>query len=184
MNKDTIIRFLPLIVFLVLCVALYRGLFLNSQALPSALVGKPFPEFALTQLKDASVTRTNTSFGEGIKIVNVWATWCPACRYEHPYLLDLAKSERFTIYGLNYKNERDLAIKWLVDLGDPYAFSIFDPQGKLGLDLGVYGAPETFVVDHHNVIRKRFAGTLALNVWQQEFEPLIKQIEQEQARGE
>lgn len=181
-----VIRFLPLIVFIALGVVLYRGLFLNPQALPSALVGKPFPEFALTQLKDASVTHTKASFGEGIKIVNVWATWCPSCRYEHPYLLELAQTEsdRFTIYGLNYKDERDLAVKWLVDLGNPYAFSIYDDEGKLGLNLGVYGAPETFVVDHHNVIRKRFAGTLAKNVWQQEFEPLIKQIEQEQARGE
>ena len=179
-----IIRFLPLILFIALGVVLYRGLFLQPQLLPSALVGKPMPAFSLPQLKDESVILTEQSLDDGIKLVNVWATWCPSCRHEHPYLLDLAKSDRFTIYGLNYKDERDLAKKWLVELGDPYRFSMFDEQGKLGLDLGVYAAPETFVVDHHNIIRKRFAGPIVGQVWEKEFEPLIKQIEQERARGE
>ncbi len=179
-----VIRFIPLVLFVALGVVLYRGLFLSPQELPSALVGKSVPAFTLTKLKDGSVTVTEQSFDDGIKLLNVWATWCPSCRYEHPYLLDLAKSERFTIYGLNYKDERELAQRWLVELGDPYQFSVFDPLGKLGLDLGVYAAPETFVIDHNNIIRKRFAGPILDKVWQQEFEPLIKQIEQERARGE
>ncbi|WP_286263197.1 DsbE family thiol:disulfide interchange protein [Thalassotalea atypica] len=179
-----IIRFLPLIVFIALGVVLYRGLFLNPQALPSALVGKPVPAFTLAQLKDPSTTLTAESLDSGIKLLNVWATWCPSCRHEHPDLLELAKNNRFTIYGINYKDDRELALKWLRDLGDPYRFSIFDEQGKLGLDLGVYAAPETFVVDHHNIIRKRFAGPIVGQVWEKEFEPLIKQIEQERARGE
>ena len=179
-----IIRFIPLIVFIALGVVLYRGLFLSPQELPSALVGKSVPEFSLPALRDENKVFTSQSLGDGIKLLNVWATWCPSCRVEHPYLLELSKSDRFTIYGLNYKDERALAIKWLTDLKDPYAFSIFDEQGKLGLDLGVYAAPETFVIDHHNVIRKRFAGPIVPKVWKEEFEPLIKQIEQEQARGE
>lgn len=179
-----VIRFLPLVVFIALGVVLYRGLFLSPQELPSALVGKPVPDFSLTALKDANMTVNEQSLGAGIKLLNVWATWCPSCRYEHPFLVELSKSDRFKIYGLNYKDERELALQWLVDLGDPYAFSVFDPLGKLGLDLGVYAAPETFVVDHHNIVRKRFAGPIDDKVWQKEFEPLIKQIEQERARGE
>ncbi|NMP30264.1 DsbE family thiol:disulfide interchange protein [Thalassotalea sp. M1531] len=179
-----IIRFLPLIVFIALGVVLYRGLFLKPQELPSALVGKPVPEFTLTGLKDGDRTLTSVGQKGDIKLLNVWATWCPSCRYEHPYLLDLAKSDQFKLYGLNYKDERDLAIKWLEDLADPYQYSIFDPNGRLGLDLGVYAAPETFVIDHNGIIRKRFAGPIDGKVWQKEFAPLIKTISQERARGE
>jgi len=179
-----VIRFIPLILFIALGIVLYRGLFLEPQKLPSALVGKTMPAFSLPDLIDSSKTITNTDMGSGIKIINVWATWCPACRHEHPYLLEMAKSDRYTLIGINYKDERPLANQWLVKLGDPFALSIFDADGTLGLDLGVYGAPETFVIDHHNIVRKRFAGTLDGRVWEKEFEGLIKQIEQERARGE
>ena len=182
MNK--IIRFLPLIVFIALGVVLYRGLFLNPQELPSALVGKPVPQFSLPGLKNADETLTPASLKGDVVLLNVWATWCPSCRYEHPYLLDLAKSDEIKLYGLNYKDERTLAIKWLNDLDDPYQFSIYDEKGRLGLDLGVYAAPETFVIDHHGIIRKRFAGPIDAKVWQREFAPLVKTIQQEQARGE
>lgn len=179
-----VIRFLPLIVFIALGVVLYRGLFLKPQELPSALVGKPIPAFTLTQLKDANKQLTAEDLKGDIVLLNVWATWCPSCRYEHPYLLDIAKSSQVTLYGLNYKDERDLAIKWLDELGDPYQFSVFDEAGRLGLDLGVYAAPETFVIDHHGIIRKRFAGPIDADVWQREFAPMIKTISQERARGE
>ncbi|MFD2165196.1 DsbE family thiol:disulfide interchange protein [Thalassotalea euphylliae] len=179
-----LIRFLPLIVFIALGAVLYRGLFLEPEKLPSALVGKKVPDFSLTQLQDPARTLTPGDLAGDVVLLNVWATWCPSCRYEHPYLLDLAKSDRIKLYGLNYKDERDLAIKWLKDLGDPYQFSVFDDTGRLGLDLGVYAAPETFVIDHHGIIRKRFAGPIDANVWQKEFAPLIKTIEQEKARGE
>lgn len=177
MNK--VIRFIPLILFVVLAVVLYRGLFLNPQAMPSALVGKKMPEFSLTALQDESRILNKATLMGDIYLINVWATWCPSCRYEHPYILELAKDKRFNIYGLNYKDERKAAIKWLSELGDPYQFSIFDPLGHLGIDLGVFGAPETFVIDHTGTIRKRFAGTIDYQVWQQEFEPLIKLIEVE-----
>lgn len=178
MNK--VIRFIPLILFVVLAAVLYRGLFLNPQDMPSALVGKKLPDFALTQLKSPNKVINSKDLAGNIILLNVWATWCPSCHYEHPYFLKLAKNPRLKIYGLNYKDERDLAIEWLYKLGDPYQFSIFDPEGALGLDLGVYAAPETFVIDHHGVIRKRFAGPIDEGVWQKEFEPLIKKIENEQ----
>ncbi|GLX85869.1 thiol:disulfide interchange protein [Thalassotalea loyana] len=181
MNK--VIRFIPLILFVLLAVVLYRGLSLNPEKLPSALIGKPMPVFTLTKLKDQNTMLTAQDLTGDIVLVNVWATWCPSCRYEHPYLLDLAKSDRIKLYGLNYKDERDLAVQWLNQLGDPYEFSIFDEMGRLGLDLGVYAAPETFVIDHQGIIRKRFAGPIDAKVWQEEFEPLISQIEAEKAKG-
>lgn len=182
MNK--LIRFLPLILFIALGVVLYRGLFLNPQAMPSAMIGKPLPAFSLTPVKNADVIFTEQDMKGDIVLLNVWGTWCPSCRFEHPYLLDLAKSKRFSIYGLNYDDERDLAHKWLDDLGDPYVFSVFDDTGKLTVNLGVYAAPETFVIDHHGIIRKRFAGPIDARVWQKEFEPLIAAIEAEKRTGE
>ena len=182
MNK--LIRFIPLVLFILLAIVLYRGLSLNPEKLPSALIGKPIPAFTLTQLKNENRILSADQLKGDVVLINVWATWCPSCRYEHPYLLDLAKSDRIKLYGLNYKDERKLAVQWLNDLGDPYEFSIFDDLGRLGLDLGVYAAPETFVVDHHGIIRKRFAGPIDANVWQQEFEPLILQIEAEKAKGQ
>jgi cytochrome c biogenesis protein CcmG/thiol:disulfide interchange protein DsbE len=174
-----LIRFIPLILFIALGAILFRGLSLNPTELPSALIGKKFPEFSLTSVLNASQTMTTADFKPGIKLVNVWGTWCPSCRYEHDYLNKLSNTSRFTIYGLNYDDERDQAAKWLTKLGNPYEFSAFDEEGKLSVNLGVYAAPETFVVDHSNIIRKRFAGPLNPEIWKNEFEPLIVQIEAE-----
>ncbi len=178
-----LIRLIPLVLFMLLGVLLYRGLFLNPQELPSALVGKPFPAFSLSKLENESMLTTEQDLKPGIKLVNVWATWCPSCKYEHPFLVKLSSDKRFSLYGINYKDERPLALNWLKQYRNPYQYSIFDQQGKLGLNLGVYGAPETFVVDHNNIIRKRFAGVLEPTVWQREFLPLINEIEDEMANG-
>ncbi|KGK00563.1 DsbE family thiol:disulfide interchange protein [Thalassotalea sp. ND16A] len=179
-----IIRLIPLILFLLLGLLLYRGLSLDPQSMPSALIGKSFPQFTLTRLENESQQVTNADFNPGIKLVNVWATWCPSCKVEHPFLVKLAKDDRFSLYGINYKDDRVDANQWLKYYQNPYQFSIFDDIGKLGLDLGVYGAPETFVIDHHGVIRKRFAGVLEPRVWQRQFLPLINTIEDEMAKGE
>lgn len=181
MNK--IIRFLPLVLVIALGVVLYRGLSLNPQDMPSALVGKTMPEFSLSTLTDANRTVTKADLAGNIVLVNVWATWCPTCKYEHPYLLDIAKNPQVKLYGLNYKDERMAAMQWLTQYKDPYQFSIFDEEGTLGLDLGVFGAPETFVIDHRGVIRKRFAGAIDTRVWRKEFEPLIKQLITEKQQG-
>lgn len=184
MNK--VIRFIPLILFVVLAVVLYRGLFLNPQAMPSALVGKKMPSFNLTEVHSEAQLVTEQDLADGILLFNVWGTWCPTCRYEHPFFMKLAQQGRVKIYGVNYQDERELAINWLKALGNPYEFSVFDPLGKLSRDLGVTGAPETFVVDHNKIIRKRFQGAVTEEVWQTEFEPLIQLIEQEQraAKGQ
>ncbi|WP_114325137.1 DsbE family thiol:disulfide interchange protein [Candidatus Colwellia aromaticivorans] len=185
MNK--IIRFLPLILVIALGVVLYRGLSLNPQDMPSALVGKTMPEFSLVTLKDDNKTVTKADLVGDIVLLNVWATWCPTCKYEHPYLLELANDPQLKpyvkLYGINYKDERLAAQQWLTHYEDPYHFSIFDEEGTLGLDLGVFGAPETFVIDHHGVIRKRFAGAIDTRVWRKEFAPLIKQLISEKTAG-
>jgi cytochrome c biogenesis protein CcmG/thiol:disulfide interchange protein DsbE len=185
MNK--VIRFLPLILVIALGVVLYRGLSLNPKELPSVLIGKPMPEFSLTTLTDENRTVTKADLVGDIVLLNVWATWCPTCKYEHPYLLDIANSPKLNsfikLYGLNYKDERPAAQQWLTHYEDPYHFSIFDDEGLLGVKLGVFGAPETFVIDHHGIIRKRFAGAIDTRVWRKEFEPLIEQIVAEKAQG-
>lgn len=180
-----LIRFIPLVLVLVLGVFLYRGLFLNPQELPSALVGKPLPTFNLTKLGKPQDRVTDEDIKGKVAVLNVWATWCPTCVYEHPFLLELAKSKRVALYGVNYKDDRAAAQAYLKQYKDPFIYSVFDDTGKLGLDLGVYGAPETFVIDSQGIVRKRFAGALDGNVWQREFEPLIQSLEKEAliARG-
>lgn len=178
-----LIRLLPLILVIALGVVLYRGLSLNPQDMPSALVGKMIPAFTLKTLKDNEQVVTQADLLGDIVLVNVWATWCPTCKYEHPYLVDIAKDPKVKLYGLNYKDDRTAAQQWLKNYEDPYVFSIFDDGGALGLDLGVYGAPETFVIDHHGIIRKRFAGAIDTRVWRREFEPLIAQLIEEKKQG-
>ncbi len=185
MNK--LIRFIPLILVIALGVVLYRGLSLNPKELPSVLVGKPVPNFSLSTLNDNEKIVTQADLKGDIVLLNVWATWCPTCKYEHPYLLDIANNAKLKtqvkLYGLNYKDDRRAAQQWLTSYQDPYQFSIFDDMGTLAVDLGVYGAPETFVIDHHGIIRKRFAGAIDTRVWRREFEPLIAQILTEKQQG-
>lgn len=182
-NMKNLFKFLPLILVISLGAFLYQGLSLDPKAMPSALVGQAMPDFALATLSEQSKQVTKVDLLGDIVLLNVWATWCPTCKYEHPYLVQLSGNSRFKLYGINYKDDFDAAKKWLKDYKDPYVFSIFDEQGSLGLDLGVYGAPETFVVDHHGIIRKRFAGAIDTQTWKVEFEPLIKLLETERAQG-
>lgn len=181
MNK--VIRFLPLILVLALGVVLYRGLSLDPQKMPSALIGQPMPDFSLPSLNDETITLTKADLVGDIVLLNVWATWCPTCKYEHPYLVDISKNKNLKLYGLNYQDDRAPAKQWLVNYKDPYQFSIFDQAGSLGVSLGVFGAPETFVIDHHGIIRMRFAGAIDTRVWASKFKPLIKLITQEIQQG-
>ena len=178
-----IIRFIPLILFVLLGILLYRGLFLNPQAMPSAMIGKPLPEFSLPMLKATDKQVGRRDLKGNIVLLNVWATWCIQCKYEHPYLLNISRNSRVKLYGLNFTDQHSSAIRWLKEYEDPYVFSIFDEQGALGLDIGVFGAPETFIIDHTGIIRKRFAGPINDMVWQKEFLPLIETIEAEMAQG-
>ncbi|MFL0809290.1 MAG: DsbE family thiol:disulfide interchange protein [Agarilytica sp.] len=159
--------FVPLIIFAVLSIFLFIGLSKDPNELPSALVGKSLPEFKLPGLKDESIIEREQLIGEPF-LLNVWATWCPTCIHEHPYLMKLAE-QGIRIVGLNYKDENLKALSWLDRLGDPYLRNIVDQEGRLGLRLGVYGAPETFIIDSDGIILYRHAGDLNERVWQKHF---------------
>ena len=177
MNK--LIRFLPLILVVALGVVLYRGLSLNPQYIPSALVGKAMPDFSLTELTNEQQTVTKSDLKGNVVLLNVWGTWCVYCKYEHPYLVDISKSGRVALYGLNYKDDRVAANQWLKDYEDPYVFSIFDPSGRLGVDLGVTAAPETFVIDSNGMIRMKHVGPIDASIWKDKFLPMITTLENE-----
>jgi len=155
--------FVPLGLFALLAVLLFRGLSLDPQELPSALIDKPLPGFSLPQLASGEQITDGDLAGEPA-LLNVWATWCISCRVEHPYLQRLA-DEGVRIYGINYKDDSVAAREWLRDLGDPYTLSIVDTDGSLGLDLGVYGAPETYFIDAAGVVRYRHVGVIDERIW-------------------
>lgn len=173
--------FIPLILFLLLAAAFMVQLVRNTQGddptlLESALIGKPAPEFKLESLSEPGKIYDQSVLRGGKPILlNVWATWCPTCRAEHAYLNTLAE-KGVRVVGLNYKDDRQKAINWLNTLGNPYVLSLYDGDGMLGLDLGVYGAPETFLIDGDGIIRYRHAGDLNEQVWQKEIMPLYKQF--------
>jgi cytochrome c biogenesis protein CcmG/thiol:disulfide interchange protein DsbE len=173
---------LPLAIFLGVAVFLYRGLYLDPAELPSALIDKPFPEFSLREVQsDKTLTRADL-LGKPA-LVNVWATWCIACRAEHPVLNKLA-GQGVLIYGVNYKDVNADALKWLKDFHDPYQLNIRDEEGSLGLNLGVYGAPETFLIDSKGIIRHKFVGVIDETVWREKLAGLYQGLVDEARAGE
>ncbi|MEE4687799.1 DsbE family thiol:disulfide interchange protein [Pseudomonas alliivorans] len=160
------IMVLPLLVFLGVAAVLFRGLYLDPAELPSALIDKPFPEFSLREVQSER-TLTRADLLGRPALVNVWATWCIACRVEHPVLNRLAQ-QGVLIYGVNYKDTNADALKWLKDFHDPYRLNIRDDEGSLGLNLGVYGAPETFLIDARGVIRHKYVGVIDDTVWREQ----------------
>lgn len=161
------ILLLPLLIFLGVAVFLYRGLFLNPAELPSALIDKPFPAFSLPSVVDAQKLISEADLKGKPALVNVWATWCVSCKAEHPVLNQLAE-QGVLIHGINYKDDNAAAQKWLSEFHNPYQLDIRDEQGTLGLDLGVYGAPETFLIDKHGIIRHKFVGVIDERVWREQ----------------
>lgn len=170
-----ILMLLPLVIFLLVAVFLYRGLFLDPTELPSALIGKPLPSFSLPSVEDPQQVLTAEDIKGKPALVNVWATWCVACKVEHPVLNKLAE-QGVVIHGVNYKDDNEAAQKWLLDFHDPYLTNIRDEQGSLGLDLGVYGAPETFLVDKQGVIRHKYVGVIDERVWREQLAPLYQEL--------
>lgn len=166
---------LPLIAFLVAVVFLFKGLYSDPSKLESALIGQPVPTFTLQDLYQQDIQHDASIFKGKPMLLNVWATWCPTCYAEHTYLNKLA-ADGIYIVGLNYKDDREKAIRWLEQLGDPYQVSLYDKDGMLGLDLGVYGAPETYLIDSQGVIQYRHVGDVNDQVWQQTLLPLFKEL--------
>lgn len=167
----------PLAVFLVLAVMLGIGLNRDPREVPSPLIGKPAPNFSLARLDDPSKVLSPADLQGKVWILNVWASWCVACRDEHPLLVDFAKRGVVPIYGLNYKDQRDDGLNWLARMGNPYQASLFDQDGRVGIDFGVYGVPETFVIDKTGTIRMKHIGPLTPDVIAKEIEPLVKKLD-------
>ena len=176
MNR--IALFVPLVIFAILSLFLLKGLDRDPTELPSALVGEAFPSFTLPSLTDEQLLLSARDLGSQVVLVNVWATWCFACRIEHPMLNQLA-SQGVAIIGLNYKDKNKKARDWLEQKGNPYLFNIVDAQGSLGFDLGVTGAPETYLVDSKGIIRYRRVGVLDQRVWDNEIKDLYQQLKDE-----
>jgi cytochrome c biogenesis protein CcmG/thiol:disulfide interchange protein DsbE len=170
---------LPVILFFVLCVFLFIGLYKDPSEVPSPLIGKSVPEFSLPMLQDSSVQFSNKNFLGKVSILNVWATWCFACKQEHPALLELAKRNVAPIYGLNYKDDAAKAKLYLRDFGNPFKANAFDETGRVAIDWGVYGAPETFVIDQKGIIRYKHIGPLTLDDLNNKIQPLIQQLNNE-----
>ena len=167
---------IPLGVFVVMAIFLAIGLTLEPRIVPSPLIGKPAPEFTLPQLKDASQQLGRKDLLGKVTLLNVWASWCVACRHEHPLLVQLARTGRVNIYGLNYKDKREDGLRWLDQLGDPYIVSAFDEQGNVGIDYGVYGVPETYVIDKQGIIRHKVIGPVTEENITRVILPLVKEL--------
>ena len=167
---------LPLAAFLVLAGFLARGLNLDPHQLPSPLVGKPAPSFALTRLDDPAATLRRDDLLGQVWMLNVWASWCAACRDEHPVLVEFAKRRLVPVYGLNYKDKRPEGQRWLARFGNPYQASLFDDDGRVGIDFGVYGVPETFIIDRQGVVRLKHIGPLTPEVLRERVEPMLRKL--------
>ncbi len=167
----------PLLLFASLVVFLGIGLKRDPRLVPSPLIGKPAPQFSLGTLATPDTPLTRDALLGRPFLLNVWASWCTQCREEHPLLLELGRAGQVLLVGLNYHDELAAGRQWLAERGDPYRLTLFDPQGKLGLDLGVYGVPETFLIDGRGVIRYKHVGPLSDEVLNQQLLPLIASLE-------
>ncbi len=169
---------LPLALFFALVIFLAVGLRLNPREVPSPLVGRPAPTFTLPSLLKPEQSITPDIFQGRVSLFNVWASWCVACRQEHPYLMQLAR-EGVTLYGLDYKDTREAGLGWLDKLGNPYRQVLFDESGKAGIDWGVYGVPETFVIDKQGIIRYKHIGPITPKDWEEKIGPLVRYLEKQ-----
>lgn len=167
---------LPLAIFAGLLVFLGIGLRLNPREIPSPFIGKPAPAFKVAQLHAPDQTFSPQDMAGQVWLLNVWASWCVSCRQEHPTLMDFAKSGVVPVIGLNYKDPREDGTAWLREFGNPYTLSAFDRDGRVGIDYGVYGVPETFVIDKRGMIRMKYTGPLTPDVISQKLLPLIREL--------
>jgi cytochrome c biogenesis protein CcmG/thiol:disulfide interchange protein DsbE len=167
---------LPLGIFIALVVMLFVGLSLNPREVPSPLIGKPAPPFQLPHLQQPEKSFSPAEVKGRVWVLNVWASWCAPCREEHPLMTALARSGLAPVYGLNYKDRREDAIAWLARYGDPYQASVSDLDGRTGIEYGVYGVPETYVIDKQGVIRYKRVGPVTPDVIKEKIAPLIAEL--------
>ena len=165
---------LPLVVFGVLVVFLSLGLLLDPSRVPSPLLGSPIPAFSGERLSEPGVVVSEKDFSARPMLVNVWGTWCQGCLAEHEVLMDIANNHHIPVYGLNYRDQRYPALEWLARHGNPYRLVVYDPDARVGLEWGVYGAPETFVIDARGVVRYKHIGVLSEEIFNHKILPLIR----------
>lgn len=168
---------IPLVIFVAMAVFLWRGLYLKPSEVPSPLIGKPAPDFLLPQLDDPQKQFGKRDLLGKVTLLNVWASWCASCKVEHPILMDLSRAGLVQIYGLNYKDTREEANDVLTRAGNPYVVNAFDEFGKVGIDFGVYGVPETYVIDKKGIIRYKVIGPVTYENLQKDVLPLVKELQ-------
>ena len=174
MNKKLLI---PLVVFVALVGFLMVGLFRDPREVPSPLIDKPAPAFTLAQLHEPGKTLGTADLKGQVWLLNVWASWCVSCREEHPLLVELSKTKIVPIFGLNYKDEPTAGKGWLTQLGNPYDASVMDRDGRVGIDWGVYGVPETFVIDKKGTIRYKQIGPVTAEALEKKILPLVRELQ-------
>ncbi|MBS0358885.1 MAG: DsbE family thiol:disulfide interchange protein [Proteobacteria bacterium] len=177
--KSRFIYLMPLLIFIGLFIVVFIRLQMpiDPHEIPTALLNQPIPQFEITLLNNEKQSLSTKDFMGHVSILNVWATWCVTCREDHELLMKLAKSEPLIIYGLNYKDSKQESLAWLARLGNPYRKVGFDQQGRVAIDWGVYGTPETFIIDKTGLIRYRHTGPLTESVWKKEIKPLIVELQ-------
>jgi cytochrome c biogenesis protein CcmG/thiol:disulfide interchange protein DsbE len=168
---------IPLVVFVLLASFFAAGLMHDPREVPSPLIGKDAPAFRLEQLHDAKLAFAPGDMKGKVWLLNVWASWCVSCRVEHPLLVEISKEQRFPIVGLNYKDRREDGVAWLAKLGNPYALSAWDNEGRVGIDYGVYGVPESYVIDKQGVIRYKQIGPITPEALEKNILPLIRKLQ-------
>jgi cytochrome c biogenesis protein CcmG, thiol:disulfide interchange protein DsbE len=166
----------PLAIFFLLVGFFAVGLFRDPREVPSPFIGRAAPAFKLEQLHQPQLAFAPEEMRGKVWLLNVWASWCVACQAEHPLLVQMSKQKVVPIVGLNYKDKRDDGLQWLARHGDPYVLSAFDVEGRVGIDYGVYGVPETFVIDKQGVIRYKQIGPITPEALEKKIRPLLKEL--------
>lgn len=167
---------IPFLVFIGLVLLFWKGLVLDPRALPSTLIGEPAPPFNVPILNKPHVRLTNQDLLGHVSLLNIWASWCLSCKEEHAFLMELAQNKQIVLFGLNYKDNPEEAKHWLKHLGNPYQKVADDPLGKMAIDWGVYGTPETFIIDKQGIVRYKHIGPLTAAVWEQRLLPVINKL--------
>lgn len=167
---------LPLLVFVIVVAFLWRGLFVDPHRMPSALVGKPVPEFKAPLLNNPDITGSNYAMHGKVVLLNVFASWCRACRAEHPVLMDIKEAGIVPIYGLAYRDNETNAKRWFKKVGNPYTQVFLDRTGRIAMSLGVYGTPETYLIDRQGIIRYKYVGVMSPDAWRNEVLPRVQRL--------
>ncbi len=171
-----IVFLIPLALFAVMVWFFLIGLDRDPRLIPSPFIDKPAPTFTATYLLDETKTLTEADLKGQVTLVNFWATWCPTCKGEHEVLMEVSRDQRFAIVGVDYKDVDSDAQSWLEQLGDPYQTVVVDRDGSIGINWGVYGTPETFVLDKNGIVRYKHVGAISWQAWTETLQPLVNEL--------